>query len=269
MAIADYGMAGSAPGYDVKTAADFLLTFNSSWPLMKIGAAASATITLDATPQTIYTHDLGYAPAYFIIGAKGTGVATVPAINHGIGVSTSVLGYDGSTPLGGTYTFYYYIIRQPLTTNFTAPTITGTSLQGNTNDNYGLKVTKPGKSTDSTDLRDFSLYTTSRSLMVNNVDYGTSTLGGGYYNRTFDHNLGYVPIAFAYAQFGTNIAGYDPDYFYMLDEVNAGVSVADYSLTTTSISMRTDSIYVSDPTNFSAVVLKDPFFKETVNVSYP
>lgn len=270
--MADYGMVGSAPGYDVETSVDFLQTFSSSWPLMKIGYSGLATINLNATPQTIFTHDLGYPAAYFIIGSllgSTSPVLSVPAITRGIGINSSILGYDGGFPLGGTYTFYYYIIRQSLISNFTAPNITGSNLQANTNDNYGIKVTKPGKSTDSTDLRDFSLYSSSRSLMINNVDYGSSTLSGGYYQRTFTHNLNYLPIAFAYAQLGTNTSGYAPDFFYMLDNDNSGVAVSSYDINSTAINMRTDSFFVSQATNFSAVVLKDPFFKQTVNVNYP
>jgi len=262
--VTNFGAKGSTKGYNVKTVADYLQLFNSSWPLLKVEHGAAATITLNATPQTIYTHGLGYAPFYIIVSG-----GEIDANPNGIGVDSNVLAYDGSHAIGGTYSFYYYVCRLSLTDNYTAPTVLGSTTTTNVNDDYGFKVMKPGKDISSTDLRDYALYSSSRSLMVHKVDNGVSVLdGGGYYVRAVAHGLSYVPMGFAFVQYGANIVGHNATYYYSISPA-VGVSVSNYALDGTNMTMRTDSFYVSAASNFSAVILKDPFSKETVARTFP
>lgn len=266
----DFGAKGSVPGYDVKTVIDFLQLFNSSWPLLKVQQSGSATITLNGTPQAIATHGLGYVPMYIII--DGGQFNAFIGENYGIGVDSNVIAYDGSSGIGGSFTFYYYIFRLPLTEAFTAPVITGSSSTfGEQQSDYGIKVSKPGKSIHSTDLRDYSLYSSSRSLMVQQVDYAGMVLNGGtgYFERTVTHNLNYIPIAMAYMKWGANSTGHNPTYHYIMPPLNAGVSVGDYSLTTTTMSMRADSFFFSGTPSSTAVILKDPFAKQVINRVLP
>jgi len=62
----DFGMAVSLPGYDVSSAPDQALYFNSSWPLIKIDDDLSGTMTLSNTGTGTITHSLGYPPLTFI-----------------------------------------------------------------------------------------------------------------------------------------------------------------------------------------------------------
>lgn len=259
----DIGAKGSVPGFNVNNVADYLLSFSSSWPLLKVEASGSASITLNASPQTIYTHNLGWPPMYVIVQG-GKIIASPP----GIGVSSSVLAYDGNFATGSSYSFYYYVFRLPLTTNFTAPVINDSVVPVEESHDYGIKVAKPGKSIDSTDLRDFALYTSSRSLMVHKVDYGATAFNGSIYTRTVSHGLGYTPIGFCYMKFGSGLAGYNPDYFYSLNGPQ-GTQDAYYTLNSSSMVISEVSAFVTSPADATAVILKDPFAKEVINVSFP
>ncbi|MEO5499469.1 MAG: hypothetical protein ABIR46_03145 [Candidatus Saccharimonadales bacterium] len=259
----DFGAKGSVKGFDVKTVTDYLQLFNSSWPHLKIEHGGVATINLSATPQTIYTHNLGYPP-FFIIMIDGK----FDAKPTGIGVDSTILGYDGSYGVGGTLTFYYYVCRLSLADNLTTADVSGSVATTDTNDDYGLKVMKPGKDITSTDLRDYALYSSSRSLMVHKVDYGVSALNAGYYTRTVAHGLSYIPLGFCFVKLGTNSIGANPTYHYSVAP-SVGVAVSDYNIDATNMNMRTDSFYVSGAPNFSSVILKDPFSKETIARTYP
>lgn len=268
-----YALKGTRPGYDVSSVVDYLFAFNAAWPLLKIEAAGAATINLNGTPQTVYTHNLGYRPFYLIISNQTAGKGLVDIVSGGgvgLGVSTTILGYDGSNSGGGTYSFYYYICRLDLTQNFTAPTVTGSTTKGTQNDRYVFKVTKPGKSTNSTDMRDYAFHSNTRSPMLHSVDYGfADVLSGGYATRTVTHNLGYTPIAFCFIKWTNNNIGHNNDWAY-LQAPPIGAQPDSYVVSSTNVVSSTDlGFTVLTVPNISTVILKDPFQKDTVNVSFP
>lgn len=264
----DFGAKASVPGYDINHVTDFLMSFNSSWPLLKIEHSDVATITLNGTPQTIYTHNLGYPPVYFFLsGLAGSIFQEYGDLSH-IGVNNTILGYDGLNPVGGTYTFRYYVCRLPLTQNFTAPIVGDSQIQTDISRDYGIKVAKPGKSTSSTDLRDFALNTSSRSLMVHKVDYGTLAFDGSDYVRTVSHGLTYTPIAFCYLKYGAGNVSYSPDYHYIIAGPQ-GVQDAYHSVDSSNMNIFENGVSATAPGDATMVALKDPFAKETINVSFP
>jgi hypothetical protein len=258
-----YTAKGTPPGYDVKTAADFLQAFNSSWPLLKIEHHAAASITLNSTPQTIYAHNLGY-PCMFVIIRNGQIVALPP----GIGVDSSVLAYDGTEPVGGTYSFYFFVFRLPLDQSFTAPNIATAEARSIVDNNYVLKVSLPGKSVHSSDLRDFAIHTATRSLMVHKVSPGTLTGSPGSYSRTVPHGLEFIPTAFCYMKFGAGLSGYNSSYFYSINGPQ-GTQDAYYTVDTTNMVISEVSAFSTAPADATAVFLKDPFQKQQINVSFP
>lgn len=265
--MSNYGAKGSAPGFDVLTAVDYLLQFSSSWPLLKIHAGGSATITRNATPQTIYTHNLGYPALYFILDAGL--FESAAGVVWGIGINGTNLGYDGSNPVGGSFSFYYYICRLPLDQNFIATQIAGSSTATASDQDFGFKVTKPSKDIDSTDMRDYSLHSSSRSLLIHQVDTGITTNNGTDFVKTTTHGLGYVPHGFSFMRPSTNTAGKDTSRYYIVPSADSGVASASYSIDSSTLSMRADNtIYTSAPTATS-VILKDPFNKDLINVSFP
>lgn len=259
----NYIAKGTPSGYDVKTAADYLQSFNSSWSLLKIEHHGSATITLNSTPQNVYSHNLGYPCAYVII-RNGVVVASPP----GIGVDESILGYDGNFAVGGSYSFYFYVFRLPLNQSFTSPNISTSDNRAALNSEYKLKVSLPGKSVHSNDLRDFAVHSGSRSLMLHQVSPVTLTGSPGSYARSISHGLGYTPTAFCYMKFGSGLSGYNPSYFYSINGPQ-GVQDAYFTVDSTNMVVSEVSAFSTSPADATAVFLKDPFSKPQINVSFP
>ncbi len=252
MSSVDYGSKGSLPGYDVKTAVDYLLQYHSSWPLLKVGDTNVASGTVD--------HNLGYYPFHIVTTA--TGQVSQLVASSDIGVST--------TQLFNATGLRYFIFRLPLTEAFTAPIIPGNTTLTSFNDDYGYKVARPGKDVSSTDLRDFSLHSSTRSPMLHTVSPGAmvNTGGGLGFEYTVPHSLGYTPIAFAFIQPGVNALGMTPGRYFIVRPA-IGVAGFSYVADSSSVYVTADNIDFTDTPNVSVVILKDPFDKQDVNISFP
>lgn len=251
----DYGAKGSVAGFDVKTVVDYLQLFNSSWPLLKIGSSDLFTGTV--------THNLGYPPFHFLTTSDGR-------VNEFAGLSTANYGVDSSTLArsGGVGTPRYYICRLDLTTNYEAPIISGGTTQQAIETNYGFKISKPGKDINSTDMRDFSLHSGARSLMVQKVSESAMGIGGTGWELTVPHGLSYVPEVFVFMKPGTNNQGYDTSR-YMILAPPVGAQLAYYTVDNTNVFISASGIDMTGIPRVSVVVLKDPLAKQVINVSYP
>lgn len=197
----DFGFKVSLPGYDAPTAPDQSLYASSSWPLIKIDQDLSGTLTLDSvTGNETITHNLGYPPLIFIWSHIG---GFAPAFISGINSQTVTLSGAPSDEI------QYYICRNPLNINYLAPNINiAGSGSGQKNGNFGLKFAKPGKDIDSTDYRDFTIHSGTKSLQVHQVIYQPlaqfSDINFGL--PDFPNNLGlkyvtelpYDPVYFAF-----------------------------------------------------------------------
>lgn len=249
----DFGAKGSVPGYDVRSIIDYLQQFNSSWPLLKQQESSIFSGTV--------SHNLGYPPFHFITTADGRVEQFAP-----FSVDANTLTRDA-----GTDTPRYFIFRLPLDQNFTASTVSGDTTVSTVNDDFGFKVAKPGANIDSDDMRDFSLHSSTRSPMIHMVNNGTmvNTGGGLGYERTVTHGLGYIPIVFVFIKPSTNIIGL-PVGRYTITRPAVGVGSEYFSVSSTSVYITADEGFAyTAPPDVSVVVLKEPFNKETVNVSFP
>lgn len=191
----EFGVKASLPGFGVETAADQDLYFSSSWPIMKIDENLSGSTTMDANndPQVI-THNLGYPPFTMVF--------------------SSALGYYGPANNSNSTTItvqtapndslHYYIFRNPLNQNFQAPQLNlVTTPEGTGSQDFGLKFSKPGKDVSSTDLRDFTIHSGTRSLMVYQTVYQpvgplTDQTYLGDIGYEYDTTLPYDPVYFAF-----------------------------------------------------------------------
>lgn len=254
-----YVAKGTPEGYDVNTAIDYLQSFNSSWPLLKVGLTGNYTGAVD--------HNLGYYPFYVIVSTfipssfdQFAGLDT-----YGVSTSQLVRGSGSGSPR-------YYIFRLNLQNNFTAPHIEGDTSPLPSVDNYQFKISRDGKSIDSTDMRDFSLHSGSRSPAVHMVSNGFTTLNSATNSRerTVSHNLGYVPTAFAFVKpgAGSSYPGMNNNNYYVLPPP-VGVGGGYYEVSDSNVYVNLDSFYFSSNAEVSVVILKDPFNKKVVNVSFP
>jgi len=62
---------------------------------------------------------------------------------------------------------------------------------------YGIKISKPGKSAFSTDIRDFIVWSKYPVLKIHSSGSGSIAAGG---TETINHGLGYNPIAMFYVE---------------------------------------------------------------------
>jgi hypothetical protein len=252
--MADYGAKASLPGFDINTVVDYLQSFNSSWPLLKVGMTGVYT--------GIVTHNLGYPPFHLLATADGRLDQSAGLIGT-YGANSAVL-----RQASGAGNQRYYICRLDLTQAFDAPIIAGGSIPAAVDRDYGIKVAKPGKSIRSTDMRDFALNSSARSLMVHKVRPITPVLSGASFIATVPHGLPYIPIAFAYVLPGINLLGLDIDKYYIVPPP-IGVAGASYTVDATNVTVTIDATQFAPTPPVSVVVLKDPLAKTTINISYP
>ncbi len=257
-----FGMKASQLGYDVNTAADYQLLYSSEWPLLKIEAQGTVTITDMGSDQVLYTHNLGYCPLFWIyevVGGNSYPVGnTTPRITTAqFGVNSTELKYFNNFASSGAYTIRYVIFRLDLESTFTAQTINLSPGSQTVIDGYGIKIAGPGKDIDSTDYRDFTVHSSTRSPMVHSVQAKTLSTsdptnpfyGAGAYSETWTHDLGYKPMYFIFIKLTT--FGMGLGYYCGMQGDGSGNQFLDFIGTT----LRVSSAFSGDIV--SVVILKD------------
>lgn len=248
----NFGAKGTLSGYDVETARDYLQSFNSSWPLLKVQQTGQYGGTV--------SHGLSYPPMFFVLTANG---AINQYADYAVDSSVMVRNSGSGTPR-------YYIFNLNLLENFEAPTVAGETAQAPVNKNFGFKVAKAGKSVYSQDMRDFSLHSGVKSPMLHKVDYGPLPVGGVLgYEKTISHNLGYTPTVFVYMKPGSNTFGLDPNRWIIVPTVSGTGNFALYEVTNSTVTVYGDNFALTGSPEISVVILKDPFNKQTITKTYP
>lgn len=252
MADSDFGIKISQPGKDVQDSGDAELLFSSSWPVPKIVFQGELNGSVDfagGTTVTVIKHPFGYVPMFIpyqvISGEFHLFRAIISADNKNIY-------YTSPGPIGGfgLVRFGLFIFDVDIEKNFEAPVVnTGTSSSAGVDRNFGIKLSKEGKDTDSTDLRDFIIHSSTRSPLLHAVSSGYAKEPGSsglLVSYSYKHTLPYTPMFLAYAQ---NIA---VDGAYTLINNFAGLSSIKDVITIEDLAVSTNP-------KASIVVLKDPF----------
>ena len=261
-----YIAKGTPNGHDVRSAIDYINTFDSSSPTLK----------LDRTGQTTssVSHNLGYFPLFFITyGAGGSFPGTVSQFSEAEwSVDTNSLIRSSGSGL-----VRYFIGRHNISSNFYSEHRGGTTLKSPGTDEYVFKIAKDGKSLDSSDMRDFSLHSETTSPLISSIDYGKMVLGtGGYYVRSFKYNLPYTPLVFVYMKPSLNSLSLSTSRMYMMHPP-IGATTHAYVVDTDIggsggvgyVTAFASTFDFSSPPDVSIVVFKDPFNKQEINVTYP
>jgi hypothetical protein len=143
----------------------------------------------------------------------------------------------------GTIDGRYYIFGIDIEQDFEAPVLqSGDSTEVDPDaNNYGIRVSKEGKSVFSEDLRDFTIHSGTRSPLIHSVDVGTYTTSA---TVTITHNLGVVPFPMLYWEFNAN-----PGKWVHLSSRAA-------ASTTTTVSFTNNAGATGD--RYSLVILKEP-----------
>lgn len=243
----DYGLKIAKAGFDVLTASDSDLLFNSSWPSLQIVAV------ITDTTGSPFAHGLTFPPL-----VMATGPVPRPV--------------DSTYIYGGTGTVVVYNLDISVDVDYSYTTKTSSS---NTYDpDYGIKMVKDGESIDSTDLRDYLVHSrcgTPLVLAVKNTStstYTVPTAPADYKGIQYTQKLGYPVFVFGYVKAGVANFGSitSPIGTWHVSPL-AGQS---YPVTATNGTIS--QLFITPPTTTDAslVILRTPMFAttNTVNVVF-
>lgn len=174
-------------GYNVNTAPDWALLFNSDWPSLTI--AFETTITGPASSQTI-VHNLGFPPLSICYISKNN-------LAYGRSQAGNVTSKTITVP--GASSGEVVVVRCyniDISKEATYPLPASAAVRLPYNSSYGAKIAKKGRSIASHNLNDFILHTRSQSPAVLHV----ATEKGPYYSTTAtdSHNAIVVPVTTSY-----------------------------------------------------------------------
>jgi len=249
--MANVGIKASRIGYDILSAADYELIINSNNPLLELVSYGSFTITDATADQVIYTHNLGYVPAFlvfetsaYIYGSSGESKLSTSGTSQYFGMNATHLKWLGATrgAFAGTVTGNYAIFTWKLQTTYTSTILNSVASSQNVIDNIGYKISSNGNDCFSSDFKDFTVHSATRTPLIHKTGYGSYT-----YGTTFSatHNLGYQPLYFWYGY----LPIYDDNYWQQIFTTDEGQATS----TTTELS----AIFVFDH-DYAYIILKDP-----------
>jgi len=249
-----FGTAVSQEGYDAKNAADYEKVHDSRFPNLKIWDQGSFTFSAgDGVRQTIVNHNLGFVPMFHIYLNEVTGSGdNTDLVSDGTRwhevdgqwiMTSDKLQFEGNDQILTEGEAYYYIYYLDLEQNITYNLIKTTSSSLGSSANYGIKISKPGKSVHSNDPRDFVLNSRYRSPLIYFVDFQIVDTSFGI---TVNHGLGYYPMFMVYQEDENN-----PGEYAMLKTDRFTILNAD----TSDIDIST---FNSNNAGLSTIVIKDP-----------
>lgn len=199
-----YGVIASMLGVDAFDAADQDLILSSAFPMLKIESITEVTLsTVYGNSYDLVTHNLGYPPFFLVF--ERVGGALIHEFFTSLFETTSekitMFDYVFNSGNPTTKTYVVLICRNPLNKAISTPVFSTQSREAALRDrNYGLITSKPGKSTDSTDMRDFTFHSNARNLLIHAVDYREIVTDPATSGRsmTWVNDLPYRPIFFGY-----------------------------------------------------------------------
>ena len=195
----DVGIKISQPFYDIKTAGDSQLIFNSSWPTIAVAfekTLYASQVDFD-NPDYPIAHNLGFSPFTVAWATK----ASDGSVNRFIGaqMDNSNIYPQWSASLTAFHIKCYNI---DLGTTKTYPFISSPTTAGAYNQDFGIKLAKQDKLLSSTDLRDFILHSRAQSPLVAYVGSGDVSvdLGASLREISFTPTTTTALWAFGYQQ---------------------------------------------------------------------
>jgi len=239
------GLKVSRKGFDVNKASDKQLAFSSEWPLLPIEAEGTKAVVKNTSyDETLYTHGLGYVPVFmywFEVSSKLYPISDFIYFN--IWADDTEL-YLDDTPLTSSGTIHWKVFRRDMLTEYDSGNLQSTDATETDSADIGLLVSNPGSDVWSSDLRDFSVRSDMRQLMIHKTGYFDDSTNGA----EITHNLGYNPMYWFYvANTDRNGAG---EYSLAYQADDFVVSASDTTLTYT---------YFGFPFFYTAyLIFKDP-----------
>lgn len=193
-----YGARVSRAGFNASTCADFETALDSRYPNLKIAFQGAFTTTNSVSNQTIVTHNLGYAPVFWLYVKDKYGTNNITLATTGYSQFFKINGtdliYNGG--LADVIEIYYYIFYQRIDQNITYNTISNTPTTPSGSSNaYGIKVSKSGFDVKTTAPKNLAWSSEYPSPIIQKMDTGTLTSA---VEKTVSHGLNYYPQYFLY-----------------------------------------------------------------------
>lgn len=193
-----YGARVSKPGFKASTCADFETAFDSRYPNLKIAFQGAFTTTSSISSQTVVTHNLGYAPVFWLYVKDKYGTNNITLATTGYSqffrINSTNLIYDGG--LADVIEIYYYIFHQKIDQNITYNTVSNTpTTQSGSSNTYGIRVSKSGFDATTASPKDLAWSSEYPSPIIQKMVTGTTTTAS---QTTVSHGLNYYPQYFLY-----------------------------------------------------------------------
>lgn len=263
-----FGIKVSQIGYDVNTAPDYSLAFNSSWPSLPIAKEFTVTLspTFDGTfwnfsTQT-FTHGLGiyaWANLWETNGPNPVGAIKTQRVNTNLTLYKNKVVWAPYTLLSSQPSnitlhvkVYNIDISKPVAYQYINPPVT----QSPYDPNFGIKVTKSGKDINSKDLRDFIIHTRAQSPAILSILTEKNADSNG--NVTYTNPQGYTNWVYGYVFF--------TDHYVYAPAQGQAYPIYQF-INGTTYQISTKSAGSTYPV--SIIVLRDPLFVPAkVQVTY-
>lgn len=163
------GIKISQPGIDAKTASATQLIFSSSWPSMAVLFHTTYVAPTAFTSLATIPHKLGFPPftrVWLLDSSGNIGAGTVQNATWGVDNNNFYIRFPDS--FAG-YTFYIECYNVDLSKDIDYPSLPYVAYKTTYDSSYGIKITKDGKTAQSTNPRDFVLHSRYRSPLVKAV----------------------------------------------------------------------------------------------------
>lgn len=254
----NYGIIATESGVPVDGAPDYRMVSNSNWPTLQVefeyilGTPLSiATVGGSTASIKIFSHNLGYVPAYTYIDSSGyNGLGT--GYSTGTGNDTFSLIADKEniylvvTALGSSYNFtpsgLLRIYSYNPSTTFQAPFYNPADPRTNVG-TYGIEalINANDGYLDDTNFSKYSVSSRAKTLTIHQSGLATAD-GAGQFVLT--HNLGYLPSFMIFKSDGT----------FLADQT----SVRSQGNQTTLTFFGVQSILIGD---YAYIIFKDPIMQ--------
>lgn len=174
----DVGFKISKPGYDARSTAGSNMIFDSSWPSLQtvFETTIPNTITNFSATATL-GHGLTYPPFCMVwaVGPDDSGLTGNPSVQRVLGLAEvdknniylNTFNYLGSFDfLFNAPYLHIKCFNIDLTKDIDYDLAPGDTFKYPYDNNYGIKIVKPTKDINSTDLRDFLVHSRAQSPLV-------------------------------------------------------------------------------------------------------
>lgn len=247
------GIRITQEGVNVRRAADYQEVLDDRWPFLEfefVGEVRAVdTVTNQHKFVPLYTHTLGFVPAFLILiksaTPSDTSLTRIYAVEDKIGVEVNSIGFTTNLDL----TVWIAVLKRNITTTYVSPSKQIVPAPYVGPQKHGVKVVARGGDIRSSRKIEFSLNTNAKSLAVHM--HGVAAVNGSGL-LVLTHDVGYPPTYFI-AQYANNSGA-----LYTSTPVMNGLNTLPTKAVSTTITTTIRGGQSTLAGNFAYLILKDP-----------